>query len=650
MVDRPEHVVEIPYIQFDLFSDDLVYELKMQPRVVIDIGNKILRQKSDDQTARIRIIELPEERILGIREIRNCHLYQFVSVEGLVKRVSKTKFSIVTSTWKCARCPAEITIPVDDERKKPPLECLKEQNGCARTASSTRFTLLREKSSYRDVQYIEIQENPDRMNGGMQPEKVEVHLWDTLCGTVLPGDRVIVNGWVELKEPKNEDDVVYDLKLIAHSIEVKSIDLREIKISEDDVALIKAVAACPEVFERLIHSISPSIYGYEIIKEGIVLQMFGGTRKTLDEGTRLRGDIHILLFGDPGVAKSQILHYMANMAPRSIYASGKSSSGAGLTAAAVKDDFDNGSWTLEAGAMVIASGGMACLDELDKMRDSDRSSLHEGMESQEIHVAKAGIIATLRSDCCVLAAANPSSGRFNPDEPIVDQTNIEPPLLSRFDLIFAMLDKPDRINDRKVAEHILDNHWRGQALMDADAEVLAATEAAKPFYEPDFVRKYVTFAKRFVPKLTAESKSMILKEYCTIRDLSLERKAVTITPRQLDAYVRLSEASARVRLSPVVEECDVKRAARIVNYYLEQLSKGDIDAIMSVPKTRRDTAQTMKNILMGVAGKTMTRTELIKKAIDQGAKPELVNAAIDMLLESGQIIEPEMHHLKLKTE
>jgi replicative DNA helicase Mcm len=232
---------------------------------------------------------------------------------------------------------------------------------------------------------------------------------------------------------------------------MKDQEFEEIEISQDDEEMIMAMSRDPEIYENIRKSIAPSIYGYEDVKEALGLQLVSGFEKNLPDGARIRGDIHILLVGDPGIAKSQLLRYMIKISPRGIYTSGKSSTSAGLTATAVKDELGDGRWTIEAGALVLADKGIAAIDEMDKMNNEDKSALHEAMEQQTISVAKAGVMATLKSRCSLLAAANPKLGRFDKYEPIAPQINLTPALMSRFDLIFVLTDDPESLEPGYIA-------------------------------------------------------------------------------------------------------------------------------------------------------------------------------------------------------
>ena len=329
-------------------------------------------------------------------------------------------------------------------------------------------------------------------------------------------------------------------------------------------------------------STAPSIKGYREVKEAIALQLFGGSAKELEDETRLRGDIHILIVGDPGIGKSQILKYVSKLAPRSIYTSGKGTTGAGLTAAAVRDEL--GGWSLEAGALVLGDQGNVCVDELDKMRSEDRSALHEALEQQTVSIAKAGIMATLNSRCSVLAAANPKFGRFDRFKVLGEQIDLPAPIISRFDLIFIIEDKPSRKKDSELAQHILEIH---------------RSKDINYVIEPELLRKYIAYARKHVnPALTEEANEVLKNFYVDMRNSSSnaeENAAVPITARQLEAIIRLSEASAKINLKEYVEKEDAEKAIRLQMSCLKDVGQdpetGEIQADIvggGRPKSERD--------------------------------------------------------------
>jgi len=334
------------------------------------------------------------------------------------------------------------------------------------------------------------------------------------------------------------------------------------------------------------------------------------------------------------------------------------------TAAAVKDEFGDGRWTLEAGALVLADKGLAAIDELDKMTEQDRSSMHEAMESQRVSVAKAGITASLQCRCSMLGAANPKLGRFDDAEPLATQINMPPALLSRFDLIFALTDKPNAAKDQRIAEHILKGHVRGELRNVPDPEgikgidyarIMEETDALRPVYDRDFMRKYVAYAKRFTPVLTDEARRMIIDKYLSIRKLGEKAgSSVPITARQLEAFIRLSEASARIRLSPVVEAEDAERAIRIVEHYLKMMASDegniDVDKLMTgTTRNERNRISLVRQLIHEHSDPVYGASEitLIQRAADRNLTEAELRAAINKLKQIGDIYEPQAGHYKL---
>ena len=410
------------------------------------------------------------------------------------------------------------------------------------------------------------------------------------------------------------------------------------------------------IYDKMRQSIAPTIYGLDVEKDALVLQLFGGIAKEMPDGTRTRGDVHTLLVGDPGTAKSQMLSYISKLAPRSIYASGKASSAAGLTAAAVRDEFGEGQWTLEAGALVLADKGLACIDEIDKMEETDRSSLHQAMEQQEISVAKAGINATLKSRCAILAAANPKLGRFDEFMPIHEQINMPPALLSRFDLIFSILDKPSPKTDIDLANHILQSHKGGEIrehinripdkLYSKEQEI-QFMKHIQPVFEPEFLRKYIAYAKRNVfPVLTDDALKILQDYYVKIRNSSKE--SVPFTPRQLEAFVRLAESSARIRLSQEATDNDANRAILIIDQYLQRVGMDretgriDIDIIATgISHSQHERMRLILDIIQRLCDESednsANRADIISEAEIQGIESRKVEEALDRLSRDGQI-------------
>ena len=605
-----------------------------------------------------RVDTLPDTQKILIRKIRANHLGKYTAIEGLVKKVTEVRPKLQVAAFQCQKCGAVIKIDQEEDILKEPSECYEDQGGCGRISS---FKLLVNLSTFIDSQKIEIQENPEGLRGGAQPERISAYLEDDLVGMLAPGDRVIVNGILHSQQRRRGPLRLtsFNKAMDAYSTERQELAFEEVEVTPEDEEEILKISKDPDIYNKMRQSIAPTIYGMDVEKEALVLVLFSGLSKKMPDGTYIRGDIHALLVGDPGTAKSQLLTYMSKLAPRSIYASGKASSAAGLTAAAVRDEFGEGQWTLEAGALVLADMGIACIDEIDKMEETDRSSMHQAMEQQEISVAKAGINATLKARCAILAAANPKLGRFDEFIPMHEQINMPPALLSRFDLIFSILDKPNRETDTALATHILRTHKAGEV-----SESILRSKKSKhtkeeqdglmknvmPIFTPEFVRKYVAYAKRNVFPVMSDDASEVLKNYY-VDFRSASEDSVPFTPRQLEAFVRLSEASARVRLSEEATVEDAKRAISIIDQYLRRVGmdretgKFDIDIIATgISHTQQSRMRSIIDIIQKLCNASedgnATRSDIVSEAEIQGIESSKVENALDRLNRNGQIYEP----------
>ena len=419
-------------------------------------------------------------------------------------------------------------------------------------------------------------------------------------------------------------------------------EFEELQLSEEDEEKIVELSKDPQIYEKIIKSTAPSIRGYRQVKEAIALQLFGGASKQLEDETKLRGDIHILIVGDPGIGKSQILKYVSRLAPRSIYTSGKGTSGAGLTAAAVRDEL--GGWSLEAGALVLGDQGNVCVDELDKMRPEDRSALHEALEQQTVSIAKAGIMATLNSRCSVLAAANPKFGRFDRFKVLAEQIDLPAPIISRFDLIFVIEDKPSVENDTKLADHILKIHQSNTV----DYEI-----------EPELLRKYIAYARKNVhPKLTDEANTVLKEFYVSTRNSNTEEQApVPITARQLEAIIRLSEASAKIKLKDTVDKEDAEKAVKLQLACLREVGvdpeTGEIDIEVMEGRTPTSKREKMQKVMEEIAileqeyGNQAPMNVLVSNMADKfDMSEETVEAFVRDLNQKGLIYFPATGYLK----
>src|SRR6056297_689290 len=393
--------------------------------------------------AHVRIRNLPETETPEIREIRSEHMNRLVEVRGIIRKATDVRPKVEEAAFECQLCGTLTRVPQSTGDFQEPHEC----QGCERQGP---FRVNFDQSEFVDSQKLRIQESPEGLRGGETPQAIDVHIEDDITGEVTPGDHVSATGVLRLEQQGSDQEKspVFDFYMEGMSVEIDEEQFEDMDITGEDKEEIVRLSQQDTIYDTMVDSIAPSIYGYDQEKLSMMLQLFSGVTKHLPDGSRIRGDLHMLLIGDPGTGKSQMLSYIQNIAPRSVYTSGKGSSSAGLTAAAVPDDFGDGQqWTLEAGALVLADKGIAAVDELDKMDASDRSAMHEGLEQQSISVSKAGINATLKSRCSLLGAANPKYGRFDQYEPIGEQIDLEPALISRFDLIFTVTDEPDPEED-----------------------------------------------------------------------------------------------------------------------------------------------------------------------------------------------------------
>jgi replicative DNA helicase Mcm len=668
IADRyPEgRTLPVAFDELNRFDTDMAIYLLRHPLNVLTAGEEAIRRlvPPGEEAAQIhlRIRTVPRDRRVPIRDLRAKHLGTYLAVEGLVRKSTEVRPRVTDALFQCLRCGTVIKEPQDGQNFREPLECYEEQGGCKRSASATKFKLTTETSMYVDTQKLEIQESPEGLRGGQEPQRLTLYLEDDLTGRITPGERVIMNGVLRSvqKGRPGAKSTLFDIFMDVNSVEKEQVEFEEIEVTEADAELIREAGASPDIFRMITASIAPSMYGMYVEKEALALQLFSGVPKLMPDGRRIRGDIHVLMVGDPGVGKSELLSYMSRLSPRGIYATGKSSTAAGLTASAVRDEFGEGRWTLEAGALVLADLGLACIDEIEKMNPQDRSAIHEAMEQQRISVAKAGITAVLQSRCAVLAAANPKFGRFDEHKYISEQIDLPPALLSRFDIIFSMIDRPQADRDRELAAHILKGHRVGEIARRREAgyptEETAELEAPyTPHFGPDFLRKYVAYAKRIYPVMTDDAMAIIQKKYLDIRRTGeAAGSSVPITPRQLEAIIRLSEAGARLRLSEAVTADDAERAVRIVEYWMGKVAgeegRFDIDIIQTgISQSQREQIISIRDIISELAGPegVADYEDIVRIAQERGIPPAKVDSWLKRWAQEGEIYSPAKNKYKL---
>ncbi len=633
------------YVDFDdllRFDPELARKTIAEPDSMIKIGDIALREvlKIHDEdyaenTQNLHLRFRNVETYVPLRQIRANHIGKLIRVEGILMRASQVKPLLVTGVFQCGHCGEKIRIPQEEGRYTPPMVC---PNPACRKKGP--FKLIIEESEFIDWQKIRIQETPDELPPGQMPRSLDVIFTDDLVDTCRPGDLVRIVGILRSAPDFSgaKKLATFHVFIEANGVDVSEKEFEHLQISEEDEKKIIELSKDPFVHTKITQSLAPSIHGNEKIKEAVTLMLFGGVPKVLPDGTKIRGKSNILLVGDPGTGKSQLLKYVATLATRGLYTSGKGTSAAGLTAAVVHDS-ETGAMTLEAGALVLADQGVACIDEFDKMEASDRSAIHEAMEQHTVSIAKAGIVATLNARTSILAAANPIMGRYNPNLTVAENLKLPVTILSRFDLIFIMIDKPDTKKDRELARHILGLHkTKGKEL--------------PPVLPPEFLRKYIAYATKNVkPVISAEAAEEIENFYIKMRSSGeAEGSPVPITARQLEAVIRLAEARARMALRDEVTREDAQAVIDLVTESLKavgidpETGQFDIDTIYTGrSKSQRDKTQQIVEIIEQLQLELdgpVPIDQIVDKAVNEGIDKDFVIRSIDQLKLDGMFYEP----------
>src|SRR6266581_591650 len=632
--------------------DDLISFDPALARSIVERPDDYITYASSAATAQMRV-EDPEyaEHVVKIfarfrrfpektalRKIGAEHIKKLALVDGIVVRSTQVRPTIVSAVFRCRKCLETIVQDQEGELIRGP------GSHCPFCKQSTSFELIEEQSKFKNTQEARIQERPEDLPPGQLPRYLDIRLEDDLVDSARPGDRVSVTSIVRAeKQTVGERGRLrtFNIYLDANFVDVVGKETEVVEITPEDEKQILEASQDPWVHRKLIMSLAPSIYGYEDVKEGILYLLFGGTAKQLPDGINIRGDENVLLIGDPGTAKSQLLQYVSRIAPRGLYTSGRGTTAAGLTAAVLREK--TGGMVLEAGALVLADKGVACIDEPDKMRPDDRVAIHEALEQQTVSVAKGGIVATLNARAAVLAAANPSLGRYEPHRNINENINLPVTILSRFDLIFLVKDLPDPDSDSEMSSHILQLHRARHGSEEA------------PF-QPDFLRKYISYAKRIFPVLTPDAVKELQDFYLKMRGTTGREAAVAITPRQLEALVRLSEARARAFLRDQVTVEDAKSAVKIMTYALLDVGvdvktgKIDIDTIMTGrPATVRDSMGRVIDIVRELERETGDVDEkiLIAAIVDKNKVTDgEARRFVGQLIKEGMLYSPKEGRLK----
>jgi replicative DNA helicase Mcm len=630
------NVIYLDFMKLTEFSNILSDELITNPEEALRLVELAIEESGLVTNVRVRLYNLPKPQEIKVRNIRSRNLDELIVIEGIIRQASDVRPQVVNAKFECPSCGTIIGVLQIEKKFREPARC-----SCGRKGG---FRLISKEMV--DTQRLVVEEAPESLTGGEQPKRIPVFLKEDLVEPRMeekttPGSRIKVIGTLkEVPVPLSSGGLSTRFEL---AIEVNNIipleeTFEELDIGEEDERQILELSQDPRIFEKLATSIIPSIWGYDEIKRSLVLQLFGGVSKIHADGQKSRGDVHILLVGDPGVAKSVTLDFMAKISPKGRYVVGKSTSGAGITATVVRDEYLRG-WALEAGAMVLSNKGLVCIDELEKMDPNDRGAMHEAMEQQSITISKANVQATLRAETSVLAAANPKFGRFDPYQSIAQQIDLPPTLINRFDVIFTLRDIPNREKDEKIATHVLLEHQKKGEDMLIPREIF---------------RKYVAYAKQRVKPVLGETAiAEIKKFYVELRNRPISSEAtlrpIPISARQLQALIRMAEASAKLRLSSEVSVEDAKNAIEIMKYYLMQVGYDyesktfDIDkATLGITSSQRSKIFAVRDVIIDLENRLgkMIPIEEIEKELENKLSKEEIEDAINKLNSQGEIFKP----------
>ncbi|KAF4955296.1 hypothetical protein FGADI_4668 [Fusarium gaditjirri] len=591
------------------------------------------------------------DKTTNLRDLNPSDMDRLISIKGLVIRTTPVIPDMKDAFFRCNVCNHSVNVGLDRGKIREPTECPREI-----CKSKNSMLIVHNRCSFEDKQVIKLQETPDAVPAGQTPHSVSVCVYNELVDFCKAGDRVELTGIFRVS-PVRVNPRQRALKSVHKTyvdvLHIQKVDKKRMgadpstlgvageeeaeagengieetrKITIEDEEKIRETAARDDIYELLARSLAPSIYEMDDVKKGILLQLFGGTNKTFQKGgsPKYRGDINVLLCGDPSTAKSQMLSYVHKIAPRGVYTSGKGSSAVGLTAYVTRDP-ETRQLVLESGALVLSDGGVCCIDEFDKMSDATRSVLHEVMEQQTVSVAKAGIITTLNARTSILASANPIGSRYNPDLPVPQNIDLPPTLLSRFDLVYLILDNADEKNDRRLAKHLLSLYLEDKPQSAPNKNDILPVE---------FLTLYISYARsKIQPIISQEAAQELVDCYVAMRSLGQDVRAadkrITATTRQLESMIRLSEAHAKMRLSETVTRDDVREANRLIQSALKTAAtdaQGRIDMSLltegtsAADRKRRDELRTaLLRLLddMTAGGNTVRWTDVARR-LSEGA-------------------------------
>merc|ERR1719228_1720398 len=518
----------------------------------------------------VRITDLP--LVEDIRSLRQLHLNQLIKTSGVVSGSSGVLPQLSMIKYDCVKCGYVLGPFYQDQQEEA------KPGTCPECQSLGPFEINQVETLYKNYQRITLQESPGKVTAGRLPRSKDALLFGDLCDQVRPGDEIELTGiysnsYDSSLNTKNGFPI-FATVIIANHVVRNDEKAATDALTEDDIKAINALSKDERIGERIIASIAPSIYGHDDIKRALALALFGGVTKNPGDKHKVRGDLNVLMCGDPGTAKSCFLKYIQSIAPRAVFSTGQGASAVGLTAYVKKSQLTK-EWTLEAGALVLADKGVCLIDEFDKMNDSDRTSIHEAMEQQTISISKAGIVTQLQARCSVIAAANPIGGRYDPSMTFSENVDLTEPILSRFDILCVVRDTVDPIADEHLARFVVASHMVSHPRSDQtdvermetiEKKLASATNLAGVEKIPqDLLRKYILYARERVhPKLHDMDQDKVAKMYADLRRESMTTGSIPITVRHIESMIRIAEAHAKMHLREFVREDDVNMAIRVM--------------------------------------------------------------------------------------
>jgi DNA replication licensing factor MCM2 len=613
MCSNNRQSLEVSYTHITTSYETLAVWIAFEPAVILPYLNTIAFEVANHSfpgyenivsELYVRIRDLPVKD--SLRELRKTNLNTLIKIEGVITRRSQVFSQLKKVFYECQRC----------GEPKGPFYYNGQQDiklgACAVCQANGPFTVDRENTVYRNYQKITVQESPGSVQAGRVPRQKEVVLLGDNIDIARPGDEVEVTG-IYTSKFEYSLNIKHGFPVFSSVIEANFIRrLHEIESEElldEDKIKIKNLAKRSDVGKLIINSIAPSIYGHHHIKTAMALAMFGGEAKDVGGKHRIRGDINVLVLGDPGTAKSQFLKYVEKTFARSVYTTGKGASAVGLTAS-VHRDASTGEWTLEGGALVLADKGICLIDEFDKMDDHDRTSIHEAMEQQSISISKAGIIANLQARCSVIAAANPVKGRYDSQLSFADNVDLTDPILSRFDILCVVKDEVQLQQDMELATFVINSHIRhhpDDKISNEEKQMIMLEDLSErersETIDQSLLRKYISHARTFIkPKLTSINKEKITKFYTDLRKESTTAGGINIAVRHIESVIRMSEANARMHLREYVNDDDVDLAISVMLQSFIQSQKFSVSRMiqkkfMHYIKFREENSVLLKQLL-----------------------------------------------------